>query len=229
MRVKDVDSDILIGEFNSKFAHRSDSIRIIQVGANDGYDGDPIHELILSDTRVKSCLIEPQREAFLRLIETYKSISGQDRCLFINNAITFNDEKVKLYKNMHAVGCDKHSSLMLREPDDGAYFVQDSYELVDGITFTSLLQKLDEKQFGISIDMMVMDTEGFDCHIVNQALEAKCFPQIIFFETPNLSTANDDRLNKIENGHSLLQRTIFNLKNCAYDVRRLQGNMIAVR
>src|SRR5215467_4330257 len=65
--------------------HSRSSVFFVQVGSNDGLNGDPLHKLIKSDPRWKGIFIEPVRYAFDRLRLNY---DGEDRFVYENVAIS---------------------------------------------------------------------------------------------------------------------------------------------
>ncbi len=226
MRIKDVDSDILLKEINSLFTGSS-ILKLVQIGSNDGFDHDPVYDLVINNRNINGCFIEPQKESFCRLRKTYEILKDQNRCVFLNYAISITDGPIKLYKNIDRDGNDKHSSLLLRNNALGGRFEEDKYEIVDGITFNTFLSLLKKNGYGNKIDVMIIDTEGFDCTIINQSIECNCLPKIFFFEVPNM-VLNDDRLCIIQNGISYFNETITNLQNIGYKIKQLKGNIIAI-
>ncbi len=57
------------------WVQRQERVRLIQVGANDGVMGDPVHEIVKQEN-VTSCLVEPAPPVFARLAETYRSYAN---------------------------------------------------------------------------------------------------------------------------------------------------------
>jgi hypothetical protein len=56
----------------------------VQIGSNDGADGDPIHDLILANPQWRGLFIEPLTEPFARLVKGY---GAKDRFMFAQVAI----------------------------------------------------------------------------------------------------------------------------------------------
>src|SRR6266404_4447929 len=74
---------------------RGDSLRFIQVGANDGKFGDPLRKHILG-RKWTGILVEPQPEAFEALKVNYAGL--EDRLEFENVAITSLSSTVTMYR-----------------------------------------------------------------------------------------------------------------------------------
>lgn len=199
----------------------SEEVFLIQIGANDGVMADPVNSFIKNNNNVSALLIEPQKEVFKILQENYSDVL--DRVSFLNVAIAESDSQVKLYKNIDPLGSSGHSTLLLRQNEYAAHFDENSYELVDGICISTLLKKVDEH-----INILVIDTEGYDIKIVKQFISNETLPEIIFFERPYPSTGND-RLNIVETGNQVLQEIVYNLNELDYDVKILSGNILCVK
>ncbi len=208
----------------SKFEEQ-EKIFLVQVGSNDGSDNnfmeDPVRDLIKDDERFFSVLIEPQRNEFERLKENYSQ--QNHRIDFLNVAISRTDGPVKLYKNIDSEGKSGHSTLLLRQNDQNTFFDEDHYELVDGITVSTLM-----KSYENSVDVLVIDTEGFDMEIVNQFIEEKIYPKMIYFEKPH-PNPDDDRLNLVKCGYEELNNLLDNLKSLGYDSKILLGNVLCIK
>lgn len=208
----------------SKFKGQ-ENIFLIQVGSNDGSDNnfmeDPVRDLIKDDERFFSVLIEPQKNEFKRLKENYSK--QKNRIDFLNVAISLSDGPVKLYKNMDREGTSGHSTLLLRQNGQNTLFDEKHYELVDGITVSTLL-----KSYENSVDVLVIDTEGFDMEIVKQFIGEKIYPKIIYFERPH-PNPNDDRLNNVKCGYDELNDLLDNLTSLGYNSKILSGNVLCIK
>lgn len=201
--------------------HLTNSITLLQIGANDGLDYDPVRDLLVTEEGIIGFLVEPQKEAFSRLQANYEQLTSVGRVTLIDKAVYHKNGKVKLYKN--TVGNDGHSSLLLRQNDNSTQFYEDVYEEVEAVTFESLLNIINGR-----IDVLVMDTEGYDCTIIKQMLQSQCRPSLLFFERPN-PVANNDRLNKVATGNAVLDDVLRDLDNAGYSAEVLTGNIIAFK
>lgn len=152
----------------------------LQIGANDGYSFDPIHHLI-KEHRLKGLCIEPIKDYFNELKTTYKNYPNVS---LLNAAITENNGNIEMYKV-------KSSSKNLPVWTKGIASIDKEHhkktnienehieiEIVESITFKSLINR-----FKIThIDLLVIDTEGYDFNIIQMIDFQKLKPKIIFLE-----------------------------------------------
>ena len=178
----------------------------VQIGANDGVKNDPIHDTA-RDFPLKGLLVEPQKDVFERLQNNY---SHNPKILLENAAIGTQDGTQSLYKvDVNTVRADK---LRMRKDYSGvssfnresvvsylAYFTgkdsifrkSDRYiieEPVATMTFESLLHKHNIS----NVDLLIIDTEGFDYEIIRTIDFKKHAPGLIYFEHFHL--LSEDRL-----------------------------------
>lgn len=203
----------------------SEKIFLIQVGANDGSDNffmeDPVRDLIKNDHKIFATLVEPQKIEFENLKENYKGY--EDRIEFVNVAISHKNGDVKLYKNVHKNGTTGHSSLLLRQNENNTTFEEQCYEVVKGVTVSKLMSNKHK-----NVDVLVIDTEGYDMEIIKQFIKEKIYPKVIYFERP-YPLDNNDRLGVVETGESALCVLLDNLKEIGYNTEILSGNVLCVR
>jgi FkbM family methyltransferase len=152
--------------------------RFVQIGANDGETDDPIFKYISpTDSRWHGVLLEPQASAFLLLSRKYA-----------------NNPRVKLENSA------------LNEFDGPAdFYVSNDYDLLAGLSSSSLKNRVSKSttidkirvncispetlcnRFDLtSLDLLVVDTEGFDADAVLLLLKSKLFPKVILFEHINV-------------------------------------------
>ena len=210
---------LLQGMFNNK------KFVLCQIGANDGVSADPIYDIIKENKNIEAHLVEPQQEAFKLLIKNYSNINNENRVYFYNYALTNTNDAVKLYKNTAVNGTDGHSSLLIRDLDVVnnivvAKYTENDYELVKGITCVVLNTKINK-----NIDVLVIDTEGYDVEIIKMYIENNIFPKVIYFERPGIS-------GKLPNTHILVNREaelyIENHLN-NYMIIKLQDNWLCIK
>lgn len=197
-------------------------INIVQIGANDGISADPIYDYIISNDNVNAYLVEPQNDAFIELEKNYKNVSNRVKCY--KYAITDNNEEIKLYKNNAVNGTDGHSSLIIRDKDihNGilvADFNEEIYELVSGISLPSFANLIGN----INIDVLIIDTEGYDLEIIRMFFNNNYYPKLIFFENPGIQgyIPNKDFL-KDKSAETFINTF---LKN-KYDINILKSNWL---
>jgi FkbM family methyltransferase len=182
----------------------------VQIGANDGVTNDPLHPFV-KEHGLRGLMVEPQRNVFNRLQQNYAGFPG---LTFANVAISdqtslplyyFDEEFAKIYEEeigKNATGITsmdrEHLRTIIR-----FYYRQfkgnrrpsleeiDKWivtEEVDCLTLDALLET-----YAVSrVDLLQIDVEGYDAHIVRMVNFDKIRPKIINFEHKHLSVA--DRL-----------------------------------
>ncbi len=176
------------------YADSKPNVRFIQVGSNNGVSNDPIHKHIIS-YKWTGILVEPVPYLFEDLKSNYSSI--KERFVFENSAIATTNGKLKFYrlKKSDLKGLPmwyeqigsfnkevilKHKS---RVPHFDELLIEDT---VNAITFSELLNKHSLKQ----IDLIHMDTEGYDYEILKLIPFSTLNIELIMFEHIHLSDTN---------------------------------------
>ena len=155
----------------------------IQIGANDGKTYDPLFQFITRHhDKVRGILVEPMGDAFDELIQTYRKYSD---ILKINVAIHNSEEEMTIYKvdpqklNRLPKWCkgiasfNEHHHKLSGTPTDCII-----PEKVKCISFDKLLDKFKVTK----IDLLQIDTEGYDAEIISNINFEKIKPSIIRFE-----------------------------------------------
>lgn len=162
------------------------SFFFIQIGANDGVSFDPIHPFVTkySNTKVsiRGIAIEPMADAYQQLCRSYSQFPN---ILTVKAAIHNSEKEMTLYK------VDPEKLDQLPEGSRGiASFDPDHHkrsgtprecivtEKVSCISFSELLNK----HKITSIDLLQMDTEGYDAEIILNFDFERIRPKIIRFE-----------------------------------------------
>jgi FkbM family methyltransferase len=151
----------------------------MQVGANDGQTGDPIRKLI-ERYHWRGVLIEPLPEAFARLAENYR---GESQLILENAAVGAVDGTAQLWTVAGSSGIlatFDRSSLRAR--------VGGSARIVPVDVRVRSLRSIVEQHAINRIDLLQIDTEGFDYEIIKQALGGSLpRPRLIRYEHLHLS------------------------------------------
>ena len=186
-------SSLRLENIISNLAEKKIINSLIQIGANDGISHDHLHNII-KKFRLKSLLLEPIKKYFLDLQNSY---SNFDNVEFENSALSINNEILFLYK-VDPDHSDKYGTLasgissfykehLLKHGVKKKHIVQ---EKVNQISFDELLKKYNIKLF----DLLLIDTEGYDCNIVNDFfIRIKDIRPIIIFEWSHIKN------NELEN------------------------------
>jgi FkbM family methyltransferase len=175
---------------------------LIQIGANDGTSHDHLHNII-KKFKLESLLLEPIKKYFLDLQNNY---SNYDNVRLENSALSTNNEILFLYKvdpehsTKYGTLSSGISSLykehLIKHGIKEKHIIQ---EKVNQISFNELLRKYSVSGF----DLLLIDTEGYDCQIVNDFfLKIKKIRPIIIFEWSHIKNSEfENTLNAIINNN----------------------------
>jgi FkbM family methyltransferase len=178
-------SDPTIQERIVKAVGGKPRVFFVQVGSNDGLQGDPIHDLIVSHQNWSGIFIEPIDFLFKRLRNNYGEAS---RFVFENVAISTRKETKKFYYVSEKASeldlpywhdqlgsFDKaHITRMLGDMMS-PYIVETDVECLP-------LQDVFDRNRVSAIDLVHIDTEGFDYKVLSQIDLQRYKPSVILFE-----------------------------------------------
>jgi len=162
---------------------------LIQIGANDGRSHDHLHNVI-KQFRLESLLLEPIKKYFLDLqnnYSNYENVRLENSALSINNEILFlykvNPEYFNKYGTLSSGISSFYKEHLLKHGIKEKHIIQ---EKVNQISFYELLKKYSISSF----DLLLIDAEGYDCHIVNDFfLKVKKIRPIIIFEWSHIKNS----------------------------------------
>ena len=164
---------------------------IIQIGSNDGCYGDPVREVILKKDRWKALFVEPVPYLYKRLCENYgKRERFQFANVAINEGVDANFYWVNPSAKQHIKDLppwyDQLGSFNREHITKHLGGVLEPYiekMIIKGITLSELFSSR-----GITnIDLLHIDTEGYDWKILSQIDLKKYNPAIIIYEHIHLS------------------------------------------
>lgn len=180
------------GEYLERILVGKHNVRFVQVGSNDGRFGDPIAPLIKEDESWSGIFIEPVPYAFERLKDHY---GNADRFTFEQLAIGEEFEK----KTFYYVSEEAKNSLGSRLPpwydQLGSFERGHIVKHLDGMLAPYIVEAdiqcvplsyIFEKNAVQSIDLLHIDTEGFDYRVLRQFDISKYKPPVILFEHKHL-------------------------------------------
>ena len=182
---------------------RPEEFFFLQIGAHDGSYRDPLHEYIVQ-YRLSGVLVEPQKETFERLRETYK---GQSGLTFANVAVsersgtqTMYRVKPELAQSDASWSPDSISSFdkatisrMVRKriPKYIRYISDTMDDYLEEVPVHALSLEDLIKEYGITrIDLLQLDCEGYDHKILKMFDFQKFRPRLINYESKVLSDAD---------------------------------------
>ena len=181
----------------------------IQVGSNDGVQGDPIHDLVISRQSWRGIFIEPINFLFRRLKKNY---GDDERFVFENVAISNKNEIRKFYYVSEKAKSELdlpywHDQLGSFDKNHIAKMLGDEmspYIIEENVECQPLQDVLDKNRVA-AIDLLHIDTEGFDYQVLSQLDIKRYKPAVILFEHHLLT---DEELIK---ARKLLRRTGYRL------------------
>ena len=154
---------------------------LIQIGANDGLSFDELN-FFIKKYETKSLLVEPIRENFNLLKKNYKNL---DFITFENSAISINEEISYLYK-VDSRHMQKYGSHIPAIPSfDKKHLinhgVKNQHIVSEKVNSITILDLINKHKF-YNLDLLFIDTEGYDGKIVNDFLSNVSARPIIIFE-----------------------------------------------
>jgi FkbM family methyltransferase len=175
-------SSINLEAIISNLVEKKNISSLVQIGANDGISHDHVHNVI-KKFKLESLLLEPIKKYFYDLKKNYlnyENVRIENSALSINNEILFLYKVNAKYFNKYGTLSSGISSFykehLLRHGIKEKHIIQ---EKVNQISFDELLKKYSISTF----DLLLIDTEGYDCQIVNDFfLKIKKIRPIIIFE-----------------------------------------------
>ena len=175
---------------------------LIQIGANDGMSHDHLNSII-KKFKLKSLLLEPIKKYFLDLqnnYSNYENVRLENSALSTKNEILFLYKVDPEYSNKYGTISSGISSLykqhLIKHGIKEKHIIQ---EKVNQVSFDELLKKYNISDF----DLLLIDTEGYDCQIVNDfLLKIKKIRPIIIFEWSHIKNSEfKNTLNLITNNN----------------------------
>lgn len=177
-----------------KILGRLDGLSVVQIGSNDGRAGDPVFSLLQSHPTWTALLVEPVPDLFLRLMETYQ---GGSNVRFENVAIADQEGSSPFFM--------VNPSALRAIPDLPPWWDQlGSFDRnhilkhfgpviethISEITIPTLpLADVLARNHVSRIDLLHIDTEGFDWHVLRQLDLTQFQPKVILFEYRHLPEA----------------------------------------
>lgn len=202
----------------------------LQIGANNGYQNDPMFKLLQRNPHWKGILVEPQKEVFQQQLQVmyahYKNLS------LINAALAPDTGHKPLYKinistERWATGLASFDRKTLEKHLQNGYIAQQARK--QGITMPSNEQECIATEevscvsfeyifenFNINtLHLLLIDTEGFDFEIIKMFDFEKHKPPLLILEFIHLSAADKIACHAF-------------LKNKGYKCHEIQRDLVAV-
>jgi FkbM family methyltransferase len=207
---EDLDSETKIeSELIKKYIKNTDC-DIVQIGSNNGITGDPIFHLALKKSKWKVLLVEPVRYLFEILKSNYPNNS---RFRFDNVAINDGSKQVFYYVNKEA---NKKLETLPNWYDQlGSFDKTHIIKHLDGILLPFIeeieikgvtLGQLFETNNINNLELLHIDTEGYDWKVLSQLNLKKHTPIIILFEHEHLQDIEkEEAVSNFENDYQIIE------------------------
>lgn len=218
-----------LSHFLDIYSRQNKPLFIVQIGANDGISHDPVHKYIKRDN-CEGVLLEPQKDVFDRfLTHLYHKNKG---IRLVNAALGYADGVSTLYKisfsnarwatglatfNRSVLEKAFHSGHVAKQAQKENIKVPASInegiaeEKIEVISSKTLIQRYGIKK----IDLLQVDTEGFDFEIIKMFDMNIIKPRAIIYENSHLPDALKEECRQY-------------LINNGYAVKNYGGNTLAV-
>lgn len=215
-------------------------VRIAQIGANDGRINDPIfHFASTNRDRVELLLIEPQESLHSILKETYATnpmktlVSGAIgpqgvMTLYAINPECWGDCEVPYasgwpsYRAPTGITSSSrpHVQTFLRSYYKGS--IPETEAIVQiRVSSSPLIDVLEGAKFGTSVDLLQVDTEGFDDIAIYHSSVDQIRPKLINFETSHLTEKNIEKL------HAYLKKLGYSINVLGVDTLAILSDRVA--
>jgi FkbM family methyltransferase len=204
---------------------KRETINFIQIGANDGKRFDPIHEFIkYNPNNIKGIVIEPVKDYYQQLVKTYANYSNIKP---LNFAIHNKLKETKIYK----VGKQFESkvpefALGIASFDKDHHKktnIPSNFIVTETVNCKQLKEIIAEHKID-HLDILLLDTEGYDYEILNNINFDEVNPSLIRFEHGLASgTMQKDQFEKLK---QLLNNNDYQLVVDAADVTAIKTMLL---
>ncbi|MGY6521613.1 MAG: FkbM family methyltransferase [Mongoliitalea sp.] len=185
-----------LSEFLDQYSRKNAPITFIQIGANDGFIYDPLQKFIKRDYW-KGIMLEPQPEVYEQWLT--KIHHKRPEIVTINAALAPQSGQMELFiisfsKERWATGLSSFDrSVLERKVEDGTILKKAkkagiepptdkrdwiTSRKIQAITADQLIAKLE----GASVDLLAIDTEGYDYEILKMMDLNHLSPDVIVYE-----------------------------------------------
>ena len=174
------------------------SIFFLEIGAYNGKDYDRLYKYTHNNSWT-GIFVEPINEYFQQLQFNFQNIENK---FFENSAITEEDRDYKIKR----INSDKRwakgsSSLTTNRNTDKYEYIEES---IKGITFDTLVKKYEIKK----IDVLQIDTEGYDLIILEQIIP-RFLPKYIKVEHRHLKYGDKTKMKKLLGNYGYKYETVY--------------------
>jgi FkbM family methyltransferase len=165
-------------------AERGNTLNFIQVGANDGKHGDPLHSFIVKYPW-HGILVEPQPDIFAKLRENYAAMKS--RLIFENIAIAKDLSTIAMYRRPGHPNTYEASVVSVNPKAVARQLGLRLRNLERFFVPCTTLNELVRKYSMSHIDVLQIDAEGYDYDVLKTLDLSEVSPLIIQFEHGQLT------------------------------------------
>jgi len=186
-----------------KHLKHSDRVFFVQVGSNDGLQGDPIHDLVIGHPKWKGLFVEPVPYLFKRLKCTY---NNSDRFIFENTAISEKKGVAKFYYVSEEAKAEMGDDWVFWYDQLGSFSRShilkhangklEPYIIEEQIDTTALQDVFDRNDIN-DINLLHIDTEGHDYKVLSQIDFSRYKPRVVLYEHKHLSDREKESAEKL--------------------------------
>lgn len=181
-----------LNAFNvSDYAKAKKYKTIVKIGANDARSDDPFKDYLMQDVRIKGLLVEPVEEYITEAKQAFKyfkgieciqtAVAASEGCLpfyYLDDAVVTKYPDVPKYYRLLGSFDSGH----IHKHFGSRY---DEFIITKDVPVTSLMRLIKDKNY-IALDILHIDTEGYDWQILKQLDLSVCLPKLIYFEHKHL-------------------------------------------
>jgi FkbM family methyltransferase len=209
---------------------KNQNVMCLQVGANDGKINDPVYEYF-TNYGWKGILVEPQTDVFEQgLTKTYEG----NKNVILENVALANQEghlpfyRVAISKARWATGLSsfdrksleghiENGYIIRKAQDEGLKIPENKNDLIETVQVpTCTVDALLNKHKVSKLDVVCIDTEGYDFEILKLIDLKRLDPEVVFFESKNLSNKDFSEAKNL-------------LQNLGYQLFWEKGDTLAIK
>lgn len=190
-----------LDEVLDNFSKQNSPINFLQIGANDGFNGDPIHKFIKRDNW-RGVMLEPQPDVYnnsltrihrkrpeIRTINAALDIKDGTRIIYrfaISNERWANG--LSSFDKQQLLSKVKNKRFLKHVKREGITLPQNEEDLIVEHRVDTISADKVPSFFGDQrINLIAIDTEGYDFEIIKMLDLTKINPDIILYEDENLN------------------------------------------
>lgn len=176
-----------------EYLDKKNTIYFVQVGSNDGVQEDTLHDIIMTNNNWRGIFIEPVGYLFNRLKRNY---GKSDRFIFENKAIAPDQGKIEFFYVSEKAKTELGDTLPYWYDQLGSFDKNHILKHLDGILepyivseriVTVPLQDIFDKHGVTEIDLIQIDTEGYDYKVLTTIDFTRYKPCMILYEHKHLT------------------------------------------